>query len=298
MTGSLRSKHSPLSRLLAHVRADETATISAVMASLDRFAADRSVIGEIEHPFPLLQTRETKTRLFTLFKNAARDQDMSRVQTFGQLATLLKRTLYSQPEVFLSSSPTTSRLINAIQWIILAYCSRYSSPISLEGSALRQSKYVELMGRHLWIRSPALISTLTQAQSRYKNFITLFVRYPQITLAPTPDIDLIWHTHQCSPLRYRTFAKIKTGGTEIDHNDGLGQVTIDDARKRTGDLYKAEFGDEYELCFCWDCEAVREASEGLEAGDEAGLEKVVEEVARKVTFHREVEVARRKGKLI
>ena len=268
------------------------------MASLNHFAADPSLDYDKEPPFPLLQTRETRAHLATLLKITARYNDVSRVQTFGQLDTLLKRTLYTRQKDIPSSSPTTSsRLINAIQWIILTYSSHYASPISLEGSALRQSKYVELMGRYLWIRSPALTSTLNQALSRYKNVITLFAKYPQTTLAPTPDIDLVWHTHQCSPARYRAFAKQQTGGTEIDHNDGLGQGTIDDARRRTGDLYKRGFGEEYELCFCWDCEAVRAASEGLEAGDEEGLEKVVEEVARNVTFHRAVEVARRKGTL-
>lgn len=43
---------------------------------------------------------------------------------------------------------------------------------------------------------------------------------------------------------------------------------------------------------------MREAGEGLTVEDEAGLERVVEKVVEKVTFHRAVEVARRKGELV
>ena len=333
MTGSLLSKHSPLSKLLADLRAEGNSPVRFVEAEIDRFAADQSALYELQHPFPLLQIQKTKTRLLTLVETAARNRGIMNVQTFGQLATLLlrplslraepttrsmdflhvqtpghlatylNRPLHSEPKAFRARSVTgSSRLLNAIQWTILAYCSRYSTPISLEGSFLRQSKYIELMGRQLWIRSPTLTSTLGQAQARYQNFITLFARYPQTTLAPTPDIDLVWHTHQCSPVRYRLFAKLATGGTEIDHNDGLGQGTIDDARKRTGRLYRAEFSEEYERCLCWDCEAVREASTttskgGLKAGDEAALEEAVTKMVQKVTFYRSVERARRTGKL-
>lgn len=71
------------------------------------------------------------------------------------------------------------------------------------------------MNGQLWIRSPALSGTLRRATDRYAKFLHLLKRKaPPLgedgsgktivlgaIIVPTLDIDLVWHTHQCSAYR-------------------------------------------------------------------------------------------------
>jgi hypothetical protein len=38
-------------------------------------------------------------------------------------------------------------------------------------------------------------------------------------MVPTLDVDLVWHTHQLSPVRYMIFSKATANGRFVDHND-------------------------------------------------------------------------------
>jgi len=164
----------------------------------------------------------------------------------------------------------------------------------LVAAVRRQSAFVEKMDRQLWIRSPAVEGTLQRAIQRYDRFLKLFKMYPGKTLVPTLDIDIVWHTHQCSPAQYveatRTLA-----GRFIDHNDRLGRDTLDDGMENTANLYRVRFAEEYEHCLCWDCEALRSAVASKDLGEETNAGAVANQVRLNVSYFRAVEIARREG---
>ncbi|KAL4951630.1 hypothetical protein BDW69DRAFT_186220 [Aspergillus filifer] len=167
----------------------------------------------------------------------------------------------------------------------------------------RQASFVEKMEAHLWIRSPALEGTLTRAVDRYSKFLKLFKLYPAQMLVPTLDVDLVWHTHQCSRERYN-LAMMRIAGRLIDHDDKLGKNTLDPGFEKTAALFRVRFGVEYSRCLCWDCEALLDA---VEAGRKRGgsmkeREKergdIAKSVQESIAYYRAVEIARRKGDVL
>lgn len=81
------------------------------------------------------------------------------------------------------------------------------------------------------------------------NFSELMKRVPSIMVVPTLDIDLIWHTHQCTGAQYVTDTEARVGRF-INHNDNLGTGTLDDGFKTTSRLYREHFGKDYNICGC------------------------------------------------
>jgi hypothetical protein len=150
------------------------------------------------------------------------------------------------------------------------------------------------MEKHLWIRSPAVEGTLCRAIERYIKFLKLFRLYPKTMLVPTLDIDLVWHTHQCSPSRYDT-GIVETTGRLIDHDDKLGEGILNPGFTKTGDLYRIRFGQEYQVCNCWDCEALLSAVISPSSETQPDYEAIARHVHANVAYHRAVEIARRKG---
>ncbi|KAF3902147.1 hypothetical protein ABW21_db0205389 [Orbilia brochopaga] len=159
----------------------------------------------------------------------------------------------------------------------------------------RQSLFVDKMEKQLWIRSPGLKGTLERAITRYRRFLQLFKLYPGKILVPTLDIDLVWHTHQLSPFLYQAGA-MKYAGRIIDHNDKLGKPTLDDGFTRTKELYRIRFAQEYNVCTCWDCEALLTAAEeAWDPDEDIDEEAIAKTVHKRLAYHRAVEVARRKA---
>lgn len=177
-------------------------------------------------------------------------------------------------------------------------CALSNNPMikKLVDAVTRQAAFVEKMDRQLWIRSPALEDTLQRAMQRYGNFLELFKMYPRKMLVPTLDIDLVWHTHQCSPAQYVEGTK-KLAGRFIDHNDKLGNDKLDPGLENTIDLYRIRFAEEYEYCLCWDCEVVKSAveSKDYEEEDVTAIGKRLQSV---LAYFRTVEIARRKGETL
>lgn len=164
----------------------------------------------------------------------------------------------------------------------------------------RQATFVDKMHLQLWIRSPAVGGTLRRAVDRYDKFLRLFALYPGKMLVPTLDIDLVWHTHQCSAHAYAESVKRRTG-VFINHNDKLGSRVLQNGMDQTKELFFVRFGQEYERCLCWDCEAILSAIEEAdddEDGDAEGVEvgRMVEKVRSEVEYYRCVEICRRNGK--
>jgi hypothetical protein len=164
----------------------------------------------------------------------------------------------------------------------------------LSAAVQRQVSFVDKMETQLWIRSPALEGTLQRAIDRYSKFLKLLKLYPGTMLVPTLDIDLVWHTHQCSASRYENDTRV-FADRFIDHDDKLGTSVLDDGMEKTKQLFRIRFGQEYLVCTCWDCQAVLSEVErlnqsGISHGDRDAISQTV---ARDVAFHRAVELARR-----
>jgi hypothetical protein len=161
----------------------------------------------------------------------------------------------------------------------------------LRAAVQRQVSFVDKMWDKLWIRSPALESTIRRARQRYNNFLRLFKLYPSTMFVPTLDIDLVWHTHQCSPSQYYV-ATQELAGKFVNHDDSIVQTKLDTGLQDTKSLYRMRFGQEYHTCGCWDCEALQSAIEN--AGKGADWKAIAKQVGETVAYYRAVEVARRK----
>ncbi|PLB45996.1 hypothetical protein P170DRAFT_439690 [Aspergillus steynii IBT 23096] len=169
---------------------------------------------------------------------------------------------------------------------------------SLIDQIQRQVSFVEKMDAQLWIRSPAVKGTLGRGIERYEKFLQLLKLYPKKSLVPTLDVDLVWHTHQCSAGRYRE-AMLERVGRFVNHDDRVGKGVVRNGMQYTAEVFGLRFGQKYEVCLCWDCEAIVDAVEGMQADENEGdVHEFVKNVAEKVLFHREVEVARRMGKMV
>ncbi|KAK0640824.1 hypothetical protein B0T16DRAFT_460967 [Cercophora newfieldiana] len=172
---------------------------------------------------------------------------------------------------------------------------------SLRDAVIRQNSFIDKMNSHLWIRSPALQSTLTHAIARYTNFLLLMRRNKGTMLVPTVDIDLVWHTHQCAAWGYVVGVKERVGRF-VNHDDDLEKGVLSNGAGDTRKLWRLAFGSEYRKCGCWDCEALLEEVERVlkEGKDENGpdMEAVAKRVDERVRYYRAVEAARRKGRAL
>lgn len=159
----------------------------------------------------------------------------------------------------------------------------------------RQTTFIDKMHSHLWLRSPALLGTLRRAIDRYDKFVRLFGLYPGKMLVPTLDIDLVWHTHQLYAGGYESAMRQRTGRF-VDHDDKLGGNVLKGGMEETRELWWVNYGAGYEVCGCWDCEAVVECLEGEgEEGGEEEMEGVVERATQNVEYCRAAELARRRA---
>lgn len=161
----------------------------------------------------------------------------------------------------------------------------------------RQAFFVEKMSDSLWLRSPALEGTLKRALIRYERFMQLFKEHPGTMLVPTLDIDLVWHTHQCSPKSYQSFSA-KVAGRSINHDDSLDKTTRKDGFRETCMFYETRFNDEYNTCLCWKCETWRSELEKCDLSTKVNFDVIAKKVEDEVKYHKAVELARRSGKTL
>jgi len=191
--------------------------------------------------------------------------------------------------------------LNPLQFYFFQCLNELSKPVipKLVAAVERQSSFVAKMDKQLWIRSPAIEGTLTRAITRYGNFLKLFKFYPRTMLVPTLDIDLIWHTHQCSPAQY-TAATKAISGRFIDHDDKIRSGTLETAMQKTIDLYQIRFGEEYDYCLCWDCETLRLAihthNRDNPTSDGDNALEIAQQVHQYLAYYRAIEIARRNKK--
>ncbi len=62
----------------------------------------------------------------------------------------------------------------------------------------------------------------SSALERYEKFFMLAAKYPGQPLAPTKDIDVMWHLHMLNPRSYYQDC-IKAMGVLLDHDGGYGK---------------------------------------------------------------------------
>ncbi|KAK2747975.1 hypothetical protein FQN57_001566 [Myotisia sp. PD_48] len=181
----------------------------------------------------------------------------------------------------------------------LKICQDIDAPLAadLKAAVIRQQSFAEKMNARLWIRSPALEGTLRRAIGRYDKFLILFKMYPRTTLVPTLDIDLVWHTHQCSALAYFESTKQRTGRF-LNHDDSISSSKLGTGLRKTSELFRIRFGQEYAMCDCWDCHALASALDVNFVTERVGdvrfsIEKIAKRVMEDVRYHRTVEARRR-----
>ncbi|KAI4209007.1 MAG: hypothetical protein LQ351_008005 [Letrouitia transgressa] len=84
----------------------------------------------------------------------------------------------------------------------------------------RQLKFATKMTCLAWRHSPFFHSTLISAINRYQHFFQMMKEHSQ--LAPTLDIDLVWHTHQLTPSAYWQYSR-DVAGRFVNHNDMISE---------------------------------------------------------------------------
>ena len=173
-------------------------------------------------------------------------------------------------------------------------CDNGLMPQYLVEAVDRQQSFVRKMDQQLWIRSPVVEGTLRRAIARYLKLLKLFKNHPKETLVPTTDIDLVWHTHQCSSERYKMSIEAQTGRF-VNHNDKLGAPVLSNGLQRTKQLWRMRYSEEYVRCLCWDCEAILSAVEqaarsGLSPESAAGA---ANKIAREIEMRRALELSSR-----
>lgn len=86
---------------------------------------------------------------------------------------------------------------------------------------------------------------------RYERFLLLAAKHPGHPVAPTRDIDEMWHLHMLSPRAYYQDCQKLFGGV-LDHDGGFGkdpaEIPILKATfEETARLWHAEYGEPYLL---------------------------------------------------
>ncbi|KAF4970070.1 hypothetical protein FSARC_2816 [Fusarium sarcochroum] len=174
---------------------------------------------------------------------------------------------------------------------------RFDSKLAeqLRDAVIRQASFVDKMNSYMWIRSPALEGTIQRGIKRYLNFCKM-LKMLKSTVVPTLDIDLVWHTHQCTARHYGPAMKV-LAGKFVNHDDTIEKPMLGDSFGETRRFYRVYFGQEYRACGCWDCQALlSELEKTVERGDEdvdVDMDKIAAKVKDDVFYHRAVEWARR-----
>lgn len=156
--------------------------------------------------------------------------------------------------------------------------------------------WVDRMCHFLWIRSPALEFTLTNAQKRYRQFFELLSSPSDASFTPTPDIELVWLTHQCSPKSFGDFSTA-TVGYIIERNIDASVRNDQNNSRATEEAFQAKFGVEFKHCLCWECQSLERLGEE-NIPSEADVQRALDEALQQIEFFRAVERARRKREML
>lgn len=137
----------------------------------------------------------------------------------------------------------------------------------------RQHRFSQSMHAARWLAFPAPLrrARLAAALARYAQFLALAAAHPGVGVAPAPDVDLAWHTHQLAPRRYaawcRAQARVGGGGDcLVDHRDDLAPDVLARSAAGAARLWRARFGGADRVCLCRRCVGARFGMVGAEDG--------------------------------
>lgn len=87
------------------------------------------------------------------------------------------------------------------------------------------------------------------ALERYTKFLQLAARHPDRRLAPTREIDHMWHLHMLHPRAYQNDCQ-RVFGSVLDHDGGFGTdpeelPALKQTFAETAALWEREFGEPY-----------------------------------------------------
>lgn len=92
--------------------------------------------------------------------------------------------------------------------------------------------------------------SIVEAAKRYAKFLYLAQKYPDALIAPSKDIDEMWHQHMLHPVAYYNDC-VANFGDLLDHNGGFGSASDEEWSQlielfnATAELWRREFGEEY-----------------------------------------------------
>lgn len=102
--------------------------------------------------------------------------------------------------------------------------------------------------------------------TRYLKFLLLAQLHPGVALAPTKDIDVIWHAHMLAPRAYARDCQ-RLFGDVLDHDGGFGSTPeelpiLKQVFQQTAELWQQTYGEPYvegardpRVTNCWhDCQ--------------------------------------------
>ena len=167
----------------------------------------------------------------------------------------------------------------------------------LRSGVIRQDVFASKMADLMWIRSPGIKGTLRRAIDRYGKFMQLTKLHKESTLVPAQDIDLVWRTHLCAGgAQYAKDMEAHIGRL-VHPKDSPASKAPDWQFTKTRQLFSNEFGQEYRICGCWDCEyLIGEMEQVVHLDvDEVDMRKIANRARETLLFHRAVEIMRRSG---
>ena len=92
--------------------------------------------------------------------------------------------------------------------------------------------------------------TVQTAELRYRKFLRLCAKYPDVALAPARDIDEVWHLHLLQPRAYATDCN-RIFGSILDHDGGFGKDSDQQYNDllgvftETAELWSREYSEPY-----------------------------------------------------
>lgn len=109
------------------------------------------------------------------------------------------------------------------------------------------------------------LSQRRRARDRYAKFLGLAARHPGVALAPTRDIDEMWHLHMLRPRAYVEDCH-RLFGYVLDHDGGFGKreeevPALVRTFEQTAQLWEEAYGEPYVAdadasVKCWhDCQS-------------------------------------------
>eukprot|EP00741_Cyanophora_paradoxa_P001635 tig00000498_g1586.t1 len=113
---------------------------------------------------------------------------------------------------------------------------------AIHEEALRQVGFMDsLRRRNIPWQSPEF---LHNAAVRYMKYLRLAGKYPHVTMVPTKDIDIIWHSHLRRPGGYAQDTE-NIAGRVLYHNDTIREDELNRMMADTKSLWEQEYHEDY-----------------------------------------------------